>query len=120
MPRYWLAFLPGLTIAAVARCRGRLPHPAALPGSAQQSRGGRRRAGGQVRHDGTTFHPNSGNLPYEVVDNLPVGQQVFTDGRTCASCPCTAATSPWTSATSRARIARPESGQYVLIFSDTR
>ncbi len=121
VPRYWLAFMPGLTIAAVALCaqfaaRLRLPGwlgAAALavlvlvPG---------------VRFATTepTFHPNSGDLPYETVRNLPEGPQVFTDGRTVRILPVYAESLDRdVDLRDFTRGAKPEPGQYVLIFSDT-
>src|SRR5690606_4431059 len=73
VPRYWLAFLPGLTISAVALCaaaadRVRMPAwlGAGLLAAVVLVPG--------VRFATTepTFHPNSGGLPYEVVAQLPV------------------------------------------------
>lgn len=120
VPRYWLAFLPGLTISAVAlsaaaASRIRLPGwvgagilaaIVVVPG---------------VRFATTepTFHPNSGNLPYEVVENLPVGSPVFTDGRTLRILPVYRGDTAVDFRDFTRRGVRPESGQYVLIFSDT-
>ena len=120
VPRYWLAFLPGLTISAVAlsaaaASRIRLPGwvgagilaaIVVVPG---------------VRFATTepTFHPNSGNLPYEVVENLPVGSPVFTDGRTLRILPVYRGDTAVDFRDFTRRGVGPESGQYVLIFSDT-
>jgi hypothetical protein len=121
VPRYWLAFLPGLTISAVALCAAaasRLKLPAWLgaavltavvvvPG---------------VRFATTepTLYPNSGRLPYEVVRQLPVGPPVFTDGRTLRILPVYRGDTAvdFRDFTRRSE-GRPQSGQYVLIFSDT-
>jgi hypothetical protein len=121
VPRYWLAFLPGLTIAAVALCaavarRFRLPGWAGagllvmvllVPG---------------VRFAATepTLYPNSGDLPEQVVRVLPDGE-VYTDGRTIRILPVYLA-SAGRSANLRDFTRRgqtPPPGAYVLIFSDT-
>jgi hypothetical protein len=121
VPRYWLAFTPGLTIAAVALCAAgarRLRGPGwlgalalvvllAVPG---------------VRYASAepTFHPNSGSLPYRAAQALPEGTRVWTDGRTSRILPVylnSAGKSVEIRDFTR-RTARPEAGDYVLIFSD--
>ena len=121
VPRYWLAFLPGLTIAAVALCaaaasRVRLPAwlgAAALAALVVVP-------GVRFAKTEPTFHPNSGGLPYEVVENLPVGPQVYTDGRTLRILPVYRGdlAVDFRDFTRRSE-GSPQSGQYVLIFSDT-
>lgn len=122
VPRYWLAFLPGLTIAAVALC-ARAARAVRLPEVVG--------AGALmvmvlvvgVRFATTepTLHPNSGDLPYVTSAELPAGATVWTDGRTSRILPVYLATAgkdvdlrDFTR-----KSAQPEPGQYVLIFSDT-
>jgi hypothetical protein len=121
VPRYWLAFMPGLTIAAVALCahgasRLRLPGwtgAAALAALVLVP-------GVRFATTEPTFHPNSGDLPYETVRNLPEGPQVFTDGRTVRILPVYAESlGRDVDLRDFTRGAKPEPGQYVLIFSDT-
>ena len=120
VPRYWLAFLPGLTISAVALCaaaasRIRLPGwvGAAVLAAVVVVPG--------VRFASTepTFHPNSGQLPYEVVQNLPAGPQIYTDGRTLRILPAYRGATDLDFRDFTRKGGRPRSGQYVLIFSDT-
>jgi len=122
VPRYWLAFLPGLTIAAAALCARvagllRLPRWLGAAGLALLV------VVPGVRYAMTepTFYPNSGSLPYEVVDALPSNALILTDGRTSRILPVYANSvgkdlqfDDFT-----ARGVAPLSGQYVLIFSDT-
>jgi len=122
VPRYWLAFLPGLTIAAVALCAalaGRLRWPgwigAALLAALVLVPG--------VRFATTepTLWPNSGDLPNQVVRVLPADAPVYTDGRTIRILPVYLA-SAGRSADLRDFTSRgqtPPPGAYVLIFSDT-
>lgn len=119
VPRYWLAFTPGLTIAAVALLGWlsarlgwpRLIGPVAL--AALMVAVG-------VRYATTepTFRPNAGDLPYEVAEQLPGGSVVWTDGRTLRILPVYAEDDvQFRDFTLRG--AAPQPGEYVLVFSDT-
>lgn len=122
VPRYWLAFTPGLTIAAVAFTGWvagliRLPDwlgAAVLAGVVGV-------AGWQFARSEPSFYPNSGRLPYLAVRQLPDGATVWTDGRTRRILPVYLAETgnEVTFNDFTARGARPGSGDYVLIFSDT-
>ena len=122
MLRYWLAFMPGLTIAAVALCaavavrlrfaglrRCRCAGPAC---------GDQRRAFVATE---PTFYPTSGDLPYRTVQALPDDATVWTDGRTYRILPIYANSADRTVDVRdfTCRGAKPAAGDYVLIFSDT-
>lgn len=122
VPRYWLAFTPGLTIAAVAFSawlgqRVRLPAWAGALGLTAVLVG----AGAGYAISEPTFYPNSGDLPYRTARQIPDGATVWTDGRTARILPVylreagrSARVEDFT-----LRGARPGSGDYVLVFSDT-
>ncbi len=121
VPRYWLAFLPGLTIAAVALCAAvarllRLPGwaGAALLAAVVVVPGAR------FAVTEPTFRPNSGDLPEQIVRVLP-DAPVYTDGRTIRILPVYLASAGRTADlrdfTRRGQ--NPPPGAYVLIFSDT-
>lgn len=122
VPRYWLAFLPGLTIAATALCaaaarRVRLPAWAgALALVVLLSVPGVRFAATEP-----TFHPNSGRLPYLAADALPSGSRVWTDGRTyrILRIYLNSAGKPVVLKDFTRRGALPVPDDYVLVFSDT-
>ncbi len=122
VPRYWLAFLPGLTIAAVALC-ARAAAAARLPRVLGAGALAALVLVAGVRFAATepTFYPNSGDLPYRVAEVLPEGPQVFTDGRTLRILPVylesMGRSVDLRDFTRRGEV--PESGQYVLLFSDT-
>jgi hypothetical protein len=122
VPRYWLAFMPGLTIAASALCV-RWAKNLRLPGwlGASALLAVVAVAGVRFAMTEPTFYPNSGTLPYEVVRNLPEGEVVLTDGRTSRILPVYANS---LGADVRfydftAKGVQPLPGDYVLIFSDT-
>jgi 4-amino-4-deoxy-L-arabinose transferase-like glycosyltransferase len=122
VPRYWLAFMPGLTIAATALCVRaakslRLPRTVGaavllivvlVPG---------------IRFAVTepTFYPNRGDLPYRTVQILPDGATVWTDGRTYRILPVYAASAgkDFDIRDFTRKGFTPASGDYVLVFSDT-
>ncbi|MEZ5186665.1 MAG: hypothetical protein R2720_13045 [Candidatus Nanopelagicales bacterium] len=122
VPRYWLAFTPGLTIAAVAFCAWVAPRvrlPAAVGAGALTLL--LLASGVRFATTEPTFYPNSGDLPYRTVQALPPGATVWTDGRTSRILPVYAR-SLGRSVTFRdftRRGARPGPGEYVLLFSDT-
>ena len=122
VPRYWLAFTPGLTIAAGAFCawlgqRVRLPAWAgALVLTATMLV-----AGGSYATTEPTFFPNSGDLPYRTARQIPDGATVWTDGRTARILPVYLRDAG-ASATVRDFTVKgfnPQPGDYVLVFSDT-
>lgn len=122
VPRYWLAFTPGLTIAAVAFCawlaqRLRLPCAVGAAGLTLVLLV----AGTRFISTEPTLLPNSGDLPYETVAALPQDAVIWTDGRTSRILPVYANTAGRNLRFEdfTARGARPADGQYVLIFSDT-
>ncbi|HQR80155.1 MAG TPA: glycosyltransferase family 39 protein [Actinomycetota bacterium] len=122
VPRYWLAFLPGLTIAAVALC-ARAARSVRLPAAlgAGALAGLVLVAGVRFAITEPTLYPNSGDLPYVTARALPGGATVWTDGRTARILPVYLATSgKQVDLRDFTRVgARPGPGQYVLIFSDT-
>lgn len=122
VPRYWLGFLPGLTIAAVALCRWvacsiRLPGwigPVALTAVLVV-------AGARFATTEPSLYPNSGDLPYLTARALPPGATVWTDGRTSRILPVYL-NSQGRSVEIRdftAKGVKIPRGDYVLIFSDT-
>jgi len=122
VPRYWLAFLPGLTIAAAALC-ARLAQRMRLPGAAGAAALALLVlvAGARFATTEPTFHPNSGSLPYLTAEALPEDATVWTDGRTARILPVyvnSAGKEVDFRDFTRAG-ARPQPGQYVLVFSDT-
>ena len=122
VPRYWLAFTPGLTIAAGAFCawlaqRVRLPAWA----GALVLTGTMVLAGGSYATTEPTFFPNSGDLPYRTARQIPDGATVWTDGRTARILPVYLRDAG-ASATVRDFTVKgfnPQPGDYVLVFSDT-
>lgn len=121
VPRYWLAFMPGLTIAAVALCvraATRLRAPAYVGAGLLTLVV--LVAGLRFATTEPTFYPNRGELPYRTVEVLPDGATVWTDGRTYRILPVYAASSgkSFDVRDFTRKSSRPASGDYVLIFSD--
>lgn len=122
VPRYWLAIMPGLTIAAVTLCaraaqRVRLP---AVAGAAVLT-AVVLVAGVRFATTEPTFHPNSGDLPYATAQALPAGATVWTDGRTSRILPVylNSADKSVDMRDFTRRGAQPAAADYVLLFSDT-
>lgn len=122
VPRYWLAFTPGLTIAAVALC-ARAAIRVRLPASAGAGLLTLLVVVAGIRFATTepTFYPNRGDLPYRTVQALPDGATVWTDGRTYRILPVYAASAgkSFDVRDFTRKGFRPAPGEYVLIFSDT-
>lgn len=122
VPRYWLAFMPGLTIAAVALCAAvavRLRLPAYVGAGALALLVVI--SGARFVATEPTFYPTSGDLPYRTVQALPDDATVWTDGRTYRILPIYAKSADRTVDVRdfTRRGAKPAAGDYVLIFSDT-
>ena len=122
VPRYWLAFTPGLTIAAVIFAawlfeRMRLPEWLGALALAVVVVA----AGAQYARMEPTFYPNSGRLPYQTARQIPDGATVWTDGRTYRILPVylTEAGRDATVKDFTRRSFAPVAGDYVLVFSDT-
>ena len=122
VPRYWLAFTPGLTIAAVIFAawlfeRMRLPEWLGALVLAVVVVA----AGAQYARTEPTFYPNSGRLPYQTARQIPDGATVWTDGRTYRILPVylTEAGRDATVKDFTRRGFAPAAGEYVLVFSDT-
>lgn len=119
VPRYWLAFTPGLTICAVALCawlatRVRLP---ALLGPVALSLV---LVVPWVRYVTTdpTFRTTGGSSIEAAVDRIPPGSTVWVDGRTYRILPVYAAGRDL-DVRDFTRKNRPARGDLVLMFSDT-
>lgn len=122
VPRYWLAFTPGLTIAAVAAC-ARLAESRRAPGwvGAAVLTSILVASGARFAASEPTLLPNGGGLPYETVAALPGDALIWTDGRTSRILPVYAESAgrKLTFGDFTARDAQPSAGDFVLIFSDT-
>ncbi|MEZ5158072.1 MAG: glycosyltransferase family 39 protein [Candidatus Nanopelagicales bacterium] len=122
VPRYWLAFMPGLTIAAVTLC-ARAATGLRLPASVGAGLLTLLVVMAGIRFATTepTFYPNRGDLPYRTVQELPDGATVWTDGRTYRILPVYAASAgkAFDMRDFTRKGFRPAPGEYVLIFSDT-
>lgn len=122
VPRYWLAFMPGLTISAVALCAhlaDRLRWPPVAGGLALLTV----IAVPGMRHAATnpTFYPNGGDALVRLSSQVRDGQTVWADGRTYRILPVylkTASRDVVVRDFTRRR-AQPATGDYVLLFSDT-
>lgn len=121
VPRYWLAFLPGLTIAAMALCEAVTSKmrfawlgPWVLASALLVS-------GVRFATTEPSLYLVSGDLPYRTVKALPEGPVVWTDGRTSRILPVYANTAGRNVVFEdfTARRAVPMPGDYVLIFSDS-